>query len=81
VKGVQRRGARLPVAVLVTGRVRVHAELGPGKRAAPGDEVRVVVDAAYASAVDPAPAAPPVGPAAAPWRGPADPAAQVAGAR
>ncbi len=35
-KGVQRRGDRLLVAVLLTGRVRVHAELGPGKRAAPG---------------------------------------------
>ncbi len=81
VEGVQRRGTRLLVTVLLTGRVRVHAELGPGTGLRRGDEARVVVDPAYASAVDPAPAAPPVAPAAAGSPGPADPAVQAAAAR
>ncbi|MEP7024153.1 MAG: hypothetical protein ABJB47_10200 [Actinomycetota bacterium] len=50
--------------MLLTGRVRVHAELGSGTCLRRGDEVRVVVEPAYASAVDPARAGRPAVPAA-----------------
>ncbi len=55
VEGVQRRGARTLVTVLLADRVRVHAEVGPGSGLRHGDAVHVVVDPAYASAVDPDP--------------------------